>query len=202
MLVNNYECTYYGKQTSSEEKIAKAERRLQFKKMALEDMQNEYNLIEEQTFNTYKSNINYLILGSREVIKKAKDWVNMLKQNTDKDGNKLDKRKHYDQKDSYNFYVDYVNNLLGIEMEDISFVTFNFSEAEEIRFTYKGHTWELYIPYVQNISLKSFRDCGGDVFKLRLSHCKKVGYWEMFASTYEEDALKELFQTGINKYLV
>ena len=47
---------------SSFDKFAQAERRLSAKKQALDDMKNECDLIEQQTFRTYKENIQYTLL--------------------------------------------------------------------------------------------------------------------------------------------
>lgn len=64
----------------------------------------------------------------------------MLKKNQDKDGNKLDKRKKYEEKEMYNWYVEYVRKLLNIDsMDDIEFIDFNWGQATEIQFEYKTH---------------------------------------------------------------
>ena len=90
---------------SSIDEINQAERRLANKKQALEDMQNEYNLIEKQTFETYKNNINYFIISQSGIIKDCKQWLHMKKENKDNDGNKLDGRKSYKEKNNYEYYI-------------------------------------------------------------------------------------------------
>lgn len=59
-------------------KFAQAERRLSAKKQALDDMKNEYNLIEQQTFRIYKENIQYMLLDQPSTIKMCREWLNML----------------------------------------------------------------------------------------------------------------------------
>ena len=82
-------------------KFAQAERRLSAKKQALDDMKNEYDLIEQQAFRTYKENIQYMLLDQPSTIKTCREWLNMLSKNQDADGNKLDKRKKYKEKEMY-----------------------------------------------------------------------------------------------------
>lgn len=48
-------------------KFAQVERRLSAKKQALDDMKNEYDLIEQQAFRTYKENIQYMLLDQNNI---------------------------------------------------------------------------------------------------------------------------------------
>ena len=80
----------------------KAERRIKAKKEVIEDLQNEYDLLERQAFNLYKSHVRYYYF-SPQLIKTAQDWLFMINSGKDKDGNKLDKRRKYEQKDKYEF---------------------------------------------------------------------------------------------------
>ena len=120
---------------SSIDEINQSERRLANKKQALEDMQNEYNLIEKQTFETYKNNINYFIISQSGIIKDCKQWLHMKKENKDNDGNKLDGRKSYKEKNNYEYYISTIKKMLDIEeMNNITFVDFKFGEATIINF--------------------------------------------------------------------
>ena len=106
-------------------KFAQAERRLSAKKQVLDDMKNEYDLIEQQAFYTYKENIQYLLLDQPSTIKMCNEWLNMLSKNQDTDGNKLDKRKKYNEKEMYDWYVDYIKKLLDIKyMNNVKFIDF------------------------------------------------------------------------------
>ena len=107
-------------------KFAQVERRLSAKKQALDDMKNEYNLIEQQAFRTYKENIQYILLDQPSTIKTCREWLNMLSKNQDADGNKLDKRKKYKEKETYDWYIDYIKKLLDIEyMNNVKFIDYN-----------------------------------------------------------------------------
>lgn len=186
---------------SSIEMINQAKRRLASKKQALEDMQNEYNLIENQTFETYKSNIEYFIISQSGIIEDCKKWLHMKKENKDNDGNKLDGRKSYKEKSNYEYYIRIIKDLLGIEeMNDVEFVNYNFGEADIIRFTYLGHKWGLEIPNVSKVSLKSYKSYGENVFKLRVGHINGCSD-EFVGNTFEEDDLKDIMQKGIEKYV-
>lgn len=187
----------------SASRISQAERRLSDKKLALEDMQNELDLLEEQTLKTYKSNVMYFHVGQKGIIDKAKTWLSMLSKNQDKDGNKLDGRKKYEEKQMYDYYIGSLKELLGIEeMENVQFIDFNFGQATEIEFKYKSHKWRISIPHIDKIDLKAFKYCGNEAFKLKITH-NDIRYscsWSYVGSTYEEDALKDIMQKGIEKY--
>ena len=80
----------YGEMLSLE-KFALAERRLREKKKLLEDVQNEYKLLEADAFKTYKKEVIYLLSLNPALINKAMKWLNMLEDKK----NKIDKRKKY-----------------------------------------------------------------------------------------------------------
>lgn len=178
-----------------------AERRLKNKREALEDMQNEFNLLERQAFETYKSNISYDLIGAELYISLSKKWLQMFRKNKDDDGNKLDGRKKYKEKETYEHYINMIKKYLGIDsMDNISFIDYNFGEATEIEFTYLDQDWQLRIPRIQNIKLKSYRNGGKSIFKLSLWH-KSSNLLEMIDSTYEEDDLKDIMSKGIEKWV-
>lgn len=190
-------------QLSSLNQIATAERRLSEKKRLLEDIENEKNLLEEQAFRTYKSNINYLQIDQKGFADLSRDWLRMLYKKTDKDGNKLDGRKSYKEKDVYNYYISTIKELLNIDdMEDINILDYNFGEAAHVEFTYLDHRWQLKIPHIDGIKIKSYQYYGADVFKLKLTHKRdKDGcIWDYVGGTYEEDELKDIMSEGIEKY--
>lgn len=199
---NNDGYSYDGNyKMSSLSEIAQAERRLSAKKQSLEDMQNEYNLIENQTFNTYVKNISYFQLAQKGMINASKDWLNMKKKNQDKDGNKLDGRRSYPEKTNFEYYIGYIKDLLGIDnMEDIEFYDYNFGEGCHISFTYKNNKWQLEIPLVDKIGLRSYKSYGASVFKLRLLHKDSSCCWSCVGSTFEEDELKNIMTIGIEKW--
>lgn len=183
----NYNGEY---EMSSLNKFARAERRLSAKKQALDDMKNEYDLIEQQVFRTYKENIQYMLLDQPSTIKTCREWLNMLSKNQDTDGNKLDKRKKYKEKETYDWYIDYIKKLL------------DFGQATNIQFEYKEHNWYLEIPHINAIKLDAYRNYGGSVFKLALVHndTEHSCSWSQFGSTYEEDELRDIMTQGIEKY--
>ena len=171
------------------DEFAQAERRLSEKKQALDDMKNEYDLIEQQAFNTYKENIKYMLLDQPSMIKMCREWLNMLSKNQDADGNKLDKRKKYKEKEMYDWYIDYIKKLLDVEyMNDVKFIDYNFGQATYIQFEYKEHNWRLGIPHIKAIKLDAYKNYGSSVFKLALIH------------NDTEDELRDIMTQGIEKY--
>ena len=136
LVYKNDTYNYNGKyEMSSLNKFAQAERRLSAKKQALDDMKNEYNLIEQQAFCIYKENVQYMLLDQPSTIKTCREWLNMLSKNQDTDGNKLDKRRKYKEKEIYDWYVNYIKEFLGIEyMNDVKFIEYDFGQATDIQF--------------------------------------------------------------------
>lgn len=204
LIYKNDTYNYNGEyEIGSLNKFAQAERRLSAKKQALDDMKNEYDLIEQQAFRTYKENIQYILLDQPSTIKMCREWLNMLSKNQDADGNRLDKRKKYKEKKMYDWYIDYIKKLLDIEyMNDVKFIDFNFGQATNIYFEYKEHNWSLEIPHIKDIKLNAYRNYGASVFKLTLLHNDTECSCSLsqFGSTYEEDELREIMAQGIEKY--
>ena len=184
-------------------KFAQVERRLSAKKQALDDMKNEYNLIEQQAFRTYKENIQYILLDKPSTIKTCREWLKILWKCLKKNKNKLGKRKKYKEKETYDWYLDYIKKLLDIEyMNNVKFIDYNFGQATNIQFEYKEHNWYLEIPHIKAIKLDAYKNYGGSVFKLALVH-NNTEYscsWSQFGSTYEEDELRDIMAQGIEKY--
>lgn len=181
--------------------ISQAERRLASKKQALEDIQNEYELIEKQAFNTYIENISYFQLSQKGYIDKSMKWLAMKNKNQDADGNKLDGRKSYPEKTIFEYYTNYLKELLGIEyMKDMHFYDYNFGDGCHISFEYKDHIWQLDFPYVENVKFKSYQSHGASIFKLRLLHKDRDMVWSQVGATFEEDELKDIMAQGIEKY--
>lgn len=166
-------------------------------------MKNEYDLIEQQALRIYKENIQYMLLDQSPTIKTCREWLNMLSKNQDADGNKLDKRKKHKEKGIYDWYINYIKELLDIEyMNDVKFIDFNFGQATYIQFEYKEHNWRLKIPHIKAIKLDAYKNYGSSVFKLALVHndTEYSRSWSQFGSTYEEDELKDIMTQGIEKY--
>lgn len=204
LVYKNDTYNYNGKyEMSSLNKFAQAERRLSAKKQVLDDMKNEYDLIEQQAFCIYKGNVQYMLLDQPSTIKTCKEWLSMLSKNQDTDGNKLDKRRKYKEKEVYDWYVNYIKEFLGIEyINDVKFIEYDFGQATDIQFEYKEHNWYLRIPHIKAIKLEEYRDYGGSVFKLSLKH-NDIEYsrrWSQVGSTYEEDELRDIMAQGIEKY--
>lgn len=177
----------------------KCEERITKKKQAIEDLKNELMLLEDQAVQTYKNFVYYFKLNP-ETIKRAREWLWMIKNNKDSDGNKLDKRKKYEEKSCFEFIRDCVKEILGIpDIEITSIIDVNWGQANQIEFSYLDHTWRLEVPTIKHVSIKDYRNYGSIVFKLRLTHCKEY-LMETIGSTFEEEELADIMQKGIEKY--
>ena len=177
----------------------KCEKRIAKKRQDIEDLNNELMLLEDQAMQTYKNYVYYFKLHP-DTIRRAREWLWMVKNNKDSDGNKLDKRKKYEEKSCFEFIRDCVKEVLGIpNIEITSIIDVGWGQANDIEFSYLGHTWRLEVPSIKHVSIKDYRNYGSIVFKLRLCHCEEC-LIETIGSTFEEEELADIMQKGIEKY--
>ena len=175
--------------------IANVERRKAAKKQALEDLQYEYDLIEQDAFSLYKNNITYLTLFP-DSIRKAQKWMIMLEEGVDADGNKLDKRRKYDEKNSFEFFTDRLRMYLNDDLVITKIINFNYGEAWEVEFTLQNNKWRIRIPIINNISLRSYQHYGHDCFKLKLWMLDEYDTLHWVGSTFDENELKDMINKG------
>lgn len=189
----------YDEANHSLEMISTVERRISQKKQAVEDLENELFLLKKQALDIYKSRVSYFPF-ELEILKSAAKWLVMNKNNKDSDGNKLDRRKRYEEKNCYEFIFEKTKNLLGVDDLDITeIIDFDFSSAMEIEFTSHNHNWTLKVPMVKNIRSNHYDRYGAWCFKLCLFHNEGCGSTQVGA-TYEEDEIKDIMQRGIEMY--
>ena len=190
----------YGINTNPQFIFDKCEERITKKKQAIEDLKNELMLLEDQAVQSYKNHVYYYKLNP-DTIRYARVWLWMVKNNKDNDGNKLDKRKKYQEKSCFEFIRDHLKEILGIsDIEITSIIDVNWGQANDIEFSYLDHTWRLEVPTIKRVSIKDYQDYGSSAFKLRLCHCKEH-LIEIIGSTFEEYELADIMQKGIEKYL-
>ena len=189
----------YGINTNPQFIFDKCEERITKKKQAIEDLKNELMLLEDQAVQSYKNHVYYYKLNP-DTIRYARVWLWMVKNNKDNDGNKLDKRKKYQEKSCFEFIRDHLKEILGIsDIEITSIIDVNWGQANDIEFNYLGHTWRLEVPTIKHVSIKDYQNYGSIVFKLRLCHCEEH-LIETVDSTFEEYELADIMQKGIEKY--
>ena len=180
--------------------ITRAEQRVAKKKEALEDIQNEYELLEKQAFELYKTKINYIILDCN-LIGIAAKWLCMVEKNEGDDGNKLDKRKKYKEKDTFNYICDVIKRYLRLEdFEIINIFDYNYNQGKHIEFSSHNHNWVLEIPHPDNVSLKEYQSRGKYAFMLMLFHKDSEYCSKCIGSTFEENELKDIMKDAIEKY--
>lgn len=202
-LINNGEHLYNpytGENiTPSTVLFSKVERRIKDKKTAIEDLQNELDLLKRQAFEAYLTNVRYDYF-SKGLMYKGQSWLSMFKKGEDKNGNKLDKRKKYEEKTCFEYLQSTVGKYLGIENIQIDeIIEYNFGEAMEFKFNYRNHTWILSVPIVDNVKMRSYEAYGDSCFKLRLLVYTSPCCVTCIGSTYEEDELKSILETYCEK---
>lgn len=182
--------------------IETVERRLAAKKQEVDDALNELDLLEHQAFDIYKKQIYYDGMRSG-FIDATNDWIQMVGKGVDKDGNKIDKRKNYREKNLYKHFTDYLQKILGIDdMEIYKITEWNFGEGKFVYFMSHNHQWILEIPTIDGIRFKSYQKYGAFCFKLKLSHMDSKHTSSMIGCTFDEEELGNLMIQGLKKYCI
>lgn len=177
----------YGNETS-ETKLKTLKNRLAVKKAQLEDVQYEYDLEHKTLFNAYKEHITYDGMLINYFAQKAQKWLGCLERNEAPDGEKLDKRRSYDEKESYNYLVDKLKKIFNREdIELIKIYDYNFSEAWEYIFRCENTEFIFIVPNVQKVSFKSFQYDADWCFRIRLGYYKDQHVSSTFFSTFDEE---------------
>lgn len=207
-LVNNHTdlLDFYGSApvATSLEQFETANRRLITKKQMLEDIQNEYDLLLRQTLNIYKREIEYMFFDSNS-ISNARKWLAMLSTNTDSEGKKLDKRRNYEEKTSFECLHHILERFLGVsDIEITEIINGNYGEFWDINFKSNTCEWSLTIPIPNSVSLNTFihdAEAGHPdrAFKLRLYYVHQ-NVFRLVGSTFVEGELTDMMVTGIKKY--
>lgn len=186
--------TQSNKEELSIVKIEKAEQRVQEKKKVVDDIQNELRLLELDVFNTLKKEVYYFDF-SYSFVDKAAKWIKML---NDKES-KIDKRKKYEEKETYDCLTHILEKYLDKQDIKITAIVYEgyTNYATNIHFTYQGYNLYLKVPVIPNISMQEYQYYGQYIFKLTLYHKSKECISDSIGSTFREDELKDIF----NKFL-
>lgn len=142
--------------------IKQSERRIKEKKQQLEDAQNELDLLKHQEFDTCKREISYFGFQNSNITEDAIKWLCMLRDGKDKDGNKLDKRKKYDEKLRYEGLTDSIRQILdddSIVIDEI--IQYGmYAEAYEYEFMYNNIKHYIKIPIISQVPFESYDQFG------------------------------------------
>ena len=173
---------------TSETKLKTLKNRLAVKKAQLEDVQYQYDFEYRALFNAYKEHITYDMMCINYFAQKAQKWLGCLERNEAPDGEKLDKRRSYDEKESYNCLVDKLKKIFNREdIELIKIYDYNFSEAWEYIFRCENTEFIFTVPNVQKVSFKSFEYNADWCFKIKLGYYKNEHVSSTFFSTFDEE---------------
>lgn len=191
-------------QPTSLEKFSTVTRRVVAKKQALEDVENEYNLLVKQALDTYKSEVDYIYFNTYST-EQAQKWLSMLRDKKDSNGNKLDKRKKYPEKISFEGLTYVLEKFLKHDIEITHILNGNHGEYWQIDFKCEGHEWAISIPNVKSVSTRTFLDDlrrgdPGCPFKLCIYHRDSKNSISSIGATFIEEELGSIMDTGIEKY--
>ena len=175
--------------------VATAERRVKEKKQLVEDLQNEYNLLEEQAFNLYKRNVLYFGFQNDSVTKDAITWLHMMKSGVDSEGKKLNKRNKYDEKMRYEWLTSSIREMMddnSIVIDEIFIYGYN-AEGYEYVFTHNNKKFYIYIPVVNCVPLKSYQFEGAYAFSISLHVYDSDCSCSTIGSTLFMDEVKDIW---------
>lgn len=159
-------------------------RRLKEKEKCINDMKNEYELLERQTFELYKESLYYPFFNG--VIQKSQKWLSMLEKE------KIDKRKKYEEKTNYDMLTKDLEKFFKTTIKITEICVYNLGEAWWVYFTAHGHKWLIEIPVLDRINFYTYQRQGESCFKLTLSNCDKEHVISHVADTFDETELKDL----------
>lgn len=157
----------------AKERCVEADRRLQAKIVECQDLLNEYTLLRDQTFQILKTTVDYRDFYFPEFIIKAGQWWMMKHNGRDSNGNKLDLRKKYEEKEFYQQFIDRLNEVLALtdnpitEFTNVEFYNLPFSEVR-FRFDFHGHDYGLRFPIPKNMEKRIFILFGISAFQFNL----------------------------------
>ena len=179
--------------------VAKAERRVREKKQLIEDLQNEYTLLEEQAFNLYKRNVLYFGFQNDSETRYAIKWLHMMESGVDSEGKKLDKRKKYDEKMRYEWLTSSIREMMddnSIVIDEIIEYGYN-TEGYNYEFNHNGKKFYIFIPLVASVPLKSYQYDGARAFSISLHVYESSCSTRVIGSTLFMDEVADIWK----KYL-
>lgn len=189
MIVNN---DIYTGEDMVLETFEDAKRRIAKKEQDIKDLENELYLLKLQALNTYKKAIVYFFPTRGNNVAMARNWLKMIEE-----GKKLDKRRKYEEKESYDAVNSYISNVLGVIIAVTKIVDYNYGQATIFEFHHEGERFRLQVPNVDLITLKAFEYEGEEAFKLSLSVKDSEYSTKVIGSTFNDKELADI----MNKYL-
>ena len=163
-----------------------------------EEMKNnveKYQKLSELTFNDYvqtvKANINYWEYLT--CIKGAIEWLSKLD-----NGEKIDRRRRYEEKDCFDFFQDNLCKLLDRKIKIKEIRTCGYEGyCYSILFDYEGQEYCIEIPDTKQISPKNITYA--HFGKITLYRCENSIYTEI-EGTYTPEKLKDAFDEHIKNF--
>ena len=198
-MLTNKESNCFNKSASSSQLIKDAERRLEAKKTLLKDVEYEVKLLTQDAVSVYKKNVDYDWSFHRLTLDSACEWLSMLKNGVDKDGNKINKRKNYDEKASFDILTRNMQTLFrekNLTIERIH--NYNYGRGYDIEFTTHKKSFRLVVPIIAALSSEDYETYGSDVFKLELSYISSDCCSEVIGYTFDEYNLASLLMEYLN----
>lgn len=155
-------------------------------KSELEKYQKLTELAFTDKIDTIKRSVHYYTLTS--IAPSAYRWLQIK--------DVVDKRKKSEDKDSFEYFVKQINDLLGAEVTITNIYQFGYdASAYIVKFSYNDTTFELTIPVVEKISKNNIDYLHEG--KLYLGYEAQPSVFECIITSYDEKDIEEAFESFV-----
>jgi len=174
------------KRKSFEFQVKESKRRLESKEQLIEDLRNEYDLLQEQAVKIYHKNVDYIGFNYVPSINQARHWLDRLQSDE-----KIDKRKKDPEKSKYEYFNKLMSDTFGIDIVITRIVGFNYDDRGFFyHFTHNNNNYEFYVPIINRINVNDFGSEGDWCFKAHLSIEEHPGVWMCIKASFYLDDFK------------
>ena len=129
-------------------------------------------------------------------IKSAQQWLSMKYKD-------LDRRKKYNEKDSFDYFTHQIEELLDLKIEITDISSFGYDEsAYFIKFKLKeehfDREFELTIPDTEKLNPNNLNELHEG--KLSLHFNTNTSFWDFICDSYDKEELKNKFKEWLNQF--
>lgn len=149
-------------------------------------------LAKKDRVSIIKDNVDYTNYAF--CLKDAKKWYYMINDKS----LKIDKRKHYQEKDMYEYFIKYFKEdfISDRDFKITGFLSGGFEEYYiRVEFECNEKCFAIEIPIIKNINEKNIEYA--NYARLTLLVKENDSYWNSIASSYKEEDIKEAFEKEI-----
>ena len=160
----------------------------------ISDKEYQLKLLLDDQYKFLKSNCSFVKLYHITSDKRLETAIKMKKSGKDSEGNKLDRRKKYEELVAFEEFTNIIAHVLGISclksFEIVNIMSLNITDGIYVEFRYCDDKYELYIPNCDGVSRRSFDYNGETNFLAYITYYKEERIGEIIGKTSNVDKLK------------